>query len=388
MTLIFPNRLLLPMGSKAAHEVSRAISNSLNEKEVSAIVPFSKSEKVTKRYENAISITDECRIDSGLIICTSGTTGNPKAVEISSQALLNAATKTNEKFNEPADWILAINPAFIGGLMVLARAIISNQNWIYGLDESDKFNPDLFVAKALEVISKNRKVRTSLVNAQLSTLVSQGHLDTLRKFDALLIGGGQISKSLYEELKNEGVNLIRTYGMTETCGGVVWDGFALNNVLIRINHPSSDGVGQIAIKSDSNATCYHGNSFEINKLNDSTFSEGWVFTKDLGIVKNGELKVIGRNDDIVVSGGNNISLHAIENVIKDQIGIEDAVVFSIPDEKWGVVVAAVIVGTCDISVIQNSIENELGKAAVPRIIKNVEEIPLLPNGKVDIDSLK
>ena len=388
MTLIFPNRLLLPMGSKAAHEVSRAISNSLNEKEVSAIVPFSKSEQVTKRYENAISITDECRIDSGLIICTSGTTGNPKAVEISSQALLNAATKTNEKFNEPADWILAINPAFIGGLMVLARAIISNQNWIYGLDESDKFNPDLFVAKALEVISKNRKVRTSLVNAQLSTLVSQGHLDTLRKFDALLIGGGQISKSLYEELKNEGVNLIRTYGMTETCGGVVWDGFALNNVLIRIDHPSSDGVGQIAIKSDSNATCYHGNSFEINKLNDSTFSEGWVFTKDLGIVKNGELKVIGRNDDIVVSGGNNISLHAIENVIKDQIGIEDAVVFSIPDEKWGVVVAAVIVGTCDISVIQNSIENELGKAAVPRIIKNAEEIPLLPNGKVDIDSLK
>ena len=70
MTLIFPNRLLLPMGSKAAHEVSKAISNSLNGKEVSAIVPFSKSEKVTKRYENAISITDECRIDSGLIICT------------------------------------------------------------------------------------------------------------------------------------------------------------------------------------------------------------------------------------------------------------------------------------------------------------------------------
>lgn len=388
MTLIFPNRLLLPMGSKAAHEVSRAISNSLNDKEVSAIVPFSKSEKVIKRYENAISINDECRIDSGLIVCTSGTTGNPKAVEISSEALINAATKTNEKFNEPADWILAINPAFIGGLMVLARAIISNQNWIYGLDESDKFNPDLFVAKALEVISKNRKVRTSLVNAQLSTLVSQGHLDTLRKFDALLIGGGQISKSLYEELKNEGVNLIRTYGMTETCGGVVWDGFALNNVLIRIDHPSSDGVGQIAIKSDSNATCYHGNSLEINKLNDSTFKEGWVFTKDLGIVKNGELKVIGRNDDIVVSGGNNISLHAIENVIKDQIGIEDAVVFSIPDEKWGVVVAAVIVGTCDISVIQNSIEHELGKAAVPRIIKNAQEIPLLPNGKVDIDSLK
>ena len=388
MTLIFPNRLLLPMGSKAAHEVSRAISNSLNEKEVSAIVPFSKSEKVTRRYENAISIHDECKIETGLIVCTSGTTGNPKAVEISSKALVNAANKTNQMFNDSADWILAINPAFIGGLMVLARAIISNQNWIYGLDESDKFNPDLFIAKAMEVLSKNEKVRTSLVNAQLSTLVSQGHTETLKKFDAILIGGGQISNSLYEQLKNDGVNLIRTYGMTETCGGVVWDGFALNNVLIRIDHPASDGVGQIAIKSDSNATCYHGKSNEINKLNQSTFSNDWVLTKDLGSLKNGELKVIGRNDDIVISGGNNVSLHAIENVIKDQLGIEDTVVFSIPDEKWGAIVAAVIVGNCEISVIQKSIEIELGKAAVPRIIKNVLEIPLLPNGKVDIDSLK
>ncbi|MFM1826030.1 MAG: hypothetical protein RLZZ37_665 [Actinomycetota bacterium] len=388
MTLIFPNRLLLPMGSKAAHEVSRAISNSLNGKEVDAIVPFSKSEKVTKRYENAINIQEECSIDSGLIICTSGTTGNPKAVEISTKALINAANKTNEMFNDPADWILAINPAFIGGLMVLARAIISNQNWIYGLDESDKFNPDLFVSKAMEVISKNRKVRTSLVNAQLSTLVSLGHTEILKKFDALLIGGGQISNSLYEQLKNEGVNLIRTYGMTETCGGVVWDGIALNNVLIRIDHPAKDGVGQIAIKSDSNATCYHGKSIEVNKLNQSTFNNGWVLTKDLGILKNNELKVIGRNDDIVVSGGNNISLHAIENLIKDQVGVEDAVVFSIPDEKWGVIVAAVIVGNCEISLIQKTIEHELGKAAVPRFIKNALEIPLLPNGKVDIDSLK
>ncbi len=388
MTLIFPNRLSLPMGSKAAHEVAQAISNSLNENSVTALVPFAKSEKVSKRYESAISVNDECKIDSGLIICTSGTTGNPKAVEISSQALLNAANKTNKKFNDPADWILAINPAFIGGLMVLTRAIVSSQKWIYGLDETDKFNPDLFISKALELFSTNKKVRTSLVNAQLMTLVSQGYLEALKKFDAILIGGGQISKTLYEQLKNENVNLIRTYGMTETCGGVIWDGYALENVLVRIDHPAVDGVGQIAIKSDSNATCYHGNSPEINKLNAQTFTNEWVLTNDLGVLKNGELKVIGRSDDIVVSGGNNISLNSIESIIKNQIGIEDAVVFSIPDEKWGVIVAAVIVGQFDVSAIQQVIENELGKAAIPRIIKNAQEIPLLPNGKVDIDSLK
>ena len=388
MTLIFPNRLLLPMGSKAAHEVSRAISNSLNEKEVSAIVPFSKSEKVTRRYEDAISTQDECKIETGLIVCTSGTTGNPKAVEISSKALVNAANKTNQMFNDSADWILAINPAFIGGLMVLARAIISNQNWIYGLDESDKFNPDLFIAKAMEVLSKNKKVRTSLVNAQLSTLVSQGHTETLKKFDAILIGGGQISNSLYEQLKNDGVNLIRTYGMTETCGGVVWDGKTLGEVKLRIENPANGGAGRISINSPTNATCYHGNSEGIKKLNQITFNGGWVMTQDIGTYENATLKVIGRSDDIVVSGGVNVSVHAVENVLRDQDGVEDAVVFAMPDKTWGTIIAAVIVGNADILKLQDAVEKELGSPAKPRVIKFAHELPLLPNGKIDVDSLK
>ena len=388
MTLIFPNRLLLPHGRKAALEVSKAISKIINEKIVIAITPATKNQSLTSKYEAAVDINIGCKIDAGLIICTSGSTGNPKAVEISSQALINAANMTNKKLGSKADWLLAINPAFMGGLMVLARVMQSEQNWEYGLDENDKFNPNLFIAKAQEMFANNKKVRTSLVTAQLISLVSQGYTNILKNFDAILVGGGYFPHNIFEELKKEGVNLIRTYGMTETCGGIVWDGKTLEDVLIRIENPNNSGAGRISIKSPTNATSYHGDSPDILKLNNLTFNNGWVLTQDVGTFTDGNLKVIGRSDDIVISGGTNISIHAVEDVIRNQPGVEDAVVFAIPDDKWGNIISALIVGQSDQLQIQDAVEKELGKAAMPRVVKFTKDIPLLPNGKIDMDAIK
>jgi O-succinylbenzoic acid--CoA ligase len=176
--------------------------------------------------------------------------------------------------------------------------------------------------------------------------------------------------------------------MTETCGGIVWDGKALEDVKIRIENPSNSGAGRISINSPSNATCYHGNTEGILKLNEATFNNNWVMTQDIGTYENALLKIIGRSDDIVISGGINISVHAVENVLRDQIGVEDAVVFALPDKTWGTVIAAVIVGNADQMQLQDAVEKELGSAAKPRIIKFAHELPLLPNGKIDVDSLK
>jgi O-succinylbenzoic acid--CoA ligase len=210
----------------------------------------------------------------------------------------------------------------------------------------------------------------------------------LKKFDAILVGGGQMSPEVYKNLKDAGVNLIRTYGMTETCGGVVWDGKALDDVNIRIENPANGGAGRISIKSPSNATCYHGNSDGIKQLNEITFNNHWIMTQDIGTYENTTLKVIGRSDDIVISGGVNVSVHAIENVLRDQPGVEDAVVFAMPDETWGTIVAAVIVGNAELLALQDAVEKELGSPAKPRIIKFAHELPLLPNGKIDVDSLR
>ena len=388
MPPIFANRVLLPPGRKAADAVSEAISKCINEKVVSALVPATKGESLGNKYETAIDVSIPCVIESGLLVCTSGSTGNPKAVEISSAALLSATKLVNAKFENPASWLLAINPAFIGGAMVIARAITQDQKWEYGLDENGKFSPEIFAGIAQAFIAQNGRVRTSLVAAQLSALIAQDHINLLKKFDAILVGGGQISPEVYKNLKDDGVNLIRTYGMTETCGGVVWDGKALDDVSIRIENPANGGAGRISINSPSNATCYHGNSEGIKQLNEITFNNNWIMTQDIGTYENATLKVIGRSDDIVISGGVNVSVHAIENVLRDQPGVEDAVVFAMPDKIWGTIVAAVIVGNAELLVLQDAVEKELGSPAKPRIIKFAHELPLLPNGKIDVDSLR
>ena len=388
MPPIFANRVLLPPGRKAADAVSEAISKCINEKVVSALVPATKGESLGNKYETAIDVSIPCVIESGLLVCTSGSTGNPKAVEISAAALLSATRLVNAKFENPASWLLAINPAFIGGAMVIARAITQDQKWEYGLDENGKFSPEIFAGIAQTFIAQNGRVRTSLVAAQLSALIAQDHINLLKKFDAILVGGGQISPEVYKNLKDDGVNLIRTYGMTETCGGVVWDGKALDDVSIRIENPANGGAGRISINSPSNATCYHGNSEGIKQLNEITFNNNWIMTQDIGTYENATLKVIGRSDDIVISGGVNVSVHAIENVLRDQPGVEDAVVFAMPDKIWGTIVAAVIVGNAELLVLQDAVEKELGSPAKPRIIKFAHELPLLPNGKIDVDSLR
>ncbi len=388
MPPIFANRVLLPPGRKAADAVSEAISKCINEKVVSALVPATKGESLGNKYETAINVSIPCVIESGLLVCTSGSTGNPKAVEISAAALLSATKLVNAKFENPASWLLAINPAFIGGAMVIARAITQDQKWEYGLDENGKFSPEIFAGIAQAFIAQNGRVRTSLVAAQLSALIAQDHINLLKKFDAILVGGGQISPEVYKNLKDDGVNLIRTYGMTETCGGVVWDGKALDDVSIRIENPANGGAGRISINSPSNATCYHGNSEGIKQLNEITFNNNWIMTQDIGTYENATLKVIGRSDDIVISGGVNVSVHAIENVLRDQPGVEDAVVFAMPDKIWGTIVAAVIVGNAELLALQDAVEKELGSPAKPRIIKFAHELPLLPNGKIDVDSLR
>ena len=388
MPPIFANRVLLPPGRKAADAVSEAISKCINEKVVSALVPATKGESLGNKYETAIDVSIPCVIESGLLVCTSGSTGNPKAVEISAAALLSATKLVNAKFENPASWLLAINPAFIGGAMVIARAITQDQKWEYGLDENGKFSPEIFAGIAQAFIAQNGRVRTSLVAAQLSALIAQDHINLLKKFDAILVGGGQMSPEVYKNLKDDGVNLIRTYGMTETCGGVVWDGKALDDVSIRIENPANGGAGIISINSPSNATCYHGNSEGIKQLNEITFNNNWIMTQDIGTYENATLKVIGRSDDIVISGGVNVSVHAIENVLRDQPGVEDAVVFAMPDKIWGTIVAAVIVGNAELLVLQDAVEKELGSPAKPRVIKFSHELPLLPNGKIDVDSLR
>jgi len=321
--------------------------------------------------------------NTALAICTSGSTGNPKAVEISKSALLKNHEIINKKLNGKANWVLAMNPAFIGGFSALCRGVIDN-GWTYGLTESGKFNIDTFTKASLVASEKTPTIRTSLVWAQLMQLVNSDKIETLKMFDAILVGGSKVDFQIFNELKNEGLKLISTYGMTETCGGVVWDGIPLTEVELKIIEKDEFGTGRISIKSPTNASGYRNSA----DLNHETFQNGWVNSQDLGQVNEDVLTVIGRIDEVVITGGTNVSTKAIEEIISTCQGVEEVAVLALDDEIWGVLIAAVVVGEFNKTEIENKVVESLGKAAKPRIILDAQNLPFLPNGKVDLIKLK
>ena len=312
-----------------------------------------------------------------LVIGTSGTTGMSKEVAFTASALLSSARASNKFLGAKSgqQWSLFLPLTHIAAVNVIIRSMELGTLPIDLREHQGEYPKVDF---------------TSIVPTQLFRALNSDErlLRHLQSAQAVLVGGAALSPALSQQAITAGINVVETYGMTETCGGVVWDGKTLGEVKVRIENPANGGAGRISINSPSNATCYHGNSEGIKKLNQITFNNGWVMTQDIGTYENATLKVIGRSDDIVVSGGVNVSVHAVENVLRDQDGVEDAVVFAMPDKTWGTIIAAVIVGNADLLKLQDAVEKELGSPAKPRVIKFAHELPLLPNGKIDVDSLK
>lgn len=321
--------------------------------------------------------------NTAVAICTSGSTGDPKAVEISQAALLKNHEIINKKLNGKANWVLAMNPAFIGGFSSLTRGVI-DEGWTYALTETGKFNVDTFTKASLVAAEKNPTIRTSLVWAQLMQLVNSDKLETLIMYDAILVGGSKVDTQIFEDLKKAGLKLISTYGMTETCGGVVWDGYPLSEVEIKITEKDDFGTGRITIKSPTNASGYRNAS----ELNNEIFQDEWVKSQDLGQLNSGVLTVIGRLDEVVISGGTNVSTKAIEELISTCGGVEEVAVLALEDAVWGALIVAVVVGEFNKSEIESKVVSSLGRAAKPRVIFDAQHLPFLPNGKIDLVKLK
>jgi O-succinylbenzoic acid--CoA ligase len=347
-----------------------------------AIAPASEGE-LQNKYLTALNLDKPTEFeDTAIALCTSGSTGNPKAVEISRDSLIANHEIIKSKLNGTAHWVLAINPAFVGGLTVLSRGILDG-GWTYALTETGKFNVDTFSQAALIAAQANPTIRTSLVWAQVIQLVNSEKLETLKMFNAILVGGSKVDTQQFEEIKALGINLISTYGMTESTGGVVWDGYPLAGVELRILESDENGTGTISIKSPTNASGYRN----LSELDRETFQAGWVNSQDLGQINSGLLTVIGRVDEVVISGGINVSTAAIEAVIAKCSGVEAVAVIPISDPKWGTIIAAILVGDFNKIEVESSVVKELGAAAKPRVLLAAKDLPILPNGKIDLVKL-
>lgn len=333
---------------------------------------------------------DEVDEGTAVVIGTSGSTGIPKRVVLSADALCAGAEATAERIGS-GSWLLALPAGYVAGLQVLVRSILSGTTPVV-LDGG--FSPRAFAEATLGMLSGG-DLFTSLVPAQIATLLDAADDPTvsaaLQAYSAILVGGQALPEPVRERATELGVRLVRTYGSTETSGGCVYDGRPLDTVAVRT------AEGELQIAGPMLADGYLGDP----GLTERTFVRDergirWYRTGDLGIVEDGRVRVHGRADNVIVSGGVNISLDRVERIVRGVPGLASAVVVGVPDERWGE--ASVIVAprgqalrrseSEQLEQAREVVADEIGKAARPMRLIIVDELAALPSGKPDRETIR
>lgn len=304
--------------------------------------------------------------DVAAVVRSSGSTGIPKDISISASALLASARATERRIGS-GQWLLALPTNFIAGLQVLTRSIVGDTQPVL-LNTQVPFTAEGFVRGA-SLMEEGIRF-TSLVPAQLHKL-EQAIDDpmvysALRKFEAILVGGQRPNWSTIANLRGMGINLITTYGMTESSGGCVYDGVALEGVEFRVVADQVQLRGKVMAEGISD----------------------WFETNDLGVITDGKLEVLGRSDRVVISGGKKVSLERVEELVSAMPGISEVVAVSVVDSTWGERVAIGFEGSPEVTeLISTQLLQTIGTHAKPIAIRQFLELPRLQSGKPDLQTI-
>lgn len=323
------------------------------------------------------------RDDVAAVVATSGSTGDPKGVLLTAAALTASARLTHERLGGPGQWLLALPPYGIAGLQVVVRSLLAGSQPV-ALDLSYGFEVPQFVA-ATHRLTRPRRY-TALVPTQLTRLLSAGEtaLDALRTYDAVLVGGAAAAAGSLADARAAGVRVVTTYGMTETCGGCVYDGVPLDGVAVALH----DDV--ISLAGPTIAAGYRLDP----ELTTTAFAGGWFHTADRGLLdEDGRLVVAGRADDAILTGGLTVDPVEVEAVLVDHPAVAAAAVSSRSDPEWGERLIAVVVPAPDAAPpqlveLRNLVAARLGRAYAPRELLIVESLPTLAAGKTDRSRLR
>lgn len=312
--------------------------------------------------------------DVAVVISTSGTTGVPKGAMLTASALTASAEATHRRLGGPGRWLLALPAYHVAGLQVLVRSVVADTTPVAvsaGFDSDE-------LAAALTSLGSGRRY-ASLVAAQLDkALRNPAATSALASLDAVLIGGGPMPAGVAERAAAAGIPVVRTYGMSETAGGCVYDGVPLDEVLVRIDD------GRVVLGGATLAEGYR------NPVEPDPFAEqGWFRTDDVGVVENsGVLRLLGRADDAISTGGLTVMPQLVEAALATHPAVADCAVFGVADERLGQrVVAAIVVApgstASTLAELREHVASTLPSTAAPREIHLVEEIPRRGIGKVD-----
>jgi O-succinylbenzoic acid--CoA ligase len=312
--------------------------------------------------------------DVAVVISTSGTTGVHKGAMLTASALTASAEATHRRLGGTGGWLLALPAYHVAGLQVLVRSIIAGTTPVAvsaGFDGTE-------LVSAVSSLGPGRRY-VSLVAAQLDkALRNRAATEALASLDAVLIGGGPMPQGLAEKASAADISVVRTYGMSETAGGCVYDGVPLDGVQVRVDDD------RVVIGGATLAKGYR------NPVHPDPFAEpGWFRTDDIGTVDDsGVLRILGRVDDAISTGGLTVLPQLVEAALATHPAVAECAVFGLADDRLGQrVVAAVVVGDgCappTLEQLRAHVASTLPATAAPREIHIVDELPRRGIGKVD-----
>jgi len=318
--------------------------------------------------------------DTAVIIGTSGSTGEPKGVELSARALTHSARASLARAGaRPGErWLACLPASHVAGLQVLVRSLVSGTEPVIAAEATARAVADAADAGCAHV---------SIVPTQLVRLLGDGAgAAALARYRCVLVGGAAAGAAALGAAREAGVNAVTTYGMSETCGGCVYDGVPLDGVTVR---EGSDG--RLRISGPVLMNRYHGRP----DLTGAALADGEFVTSDLGYVDaaSGRVVVRGRADDVINTGGHKVVPGEVAAVLGTCPGVREVVVIGRPDPEWGERVTAVVVPDDPaeppaLELLRNHVSARLPRYACPSEVVLTEVIPMLPSGKPDLAALK
>ncbi len=310
--------------------------------------------------------------DVAVVLATSGSTGLPKGAELTAAALTASAGASLTRLGAApgARWLCCLPVHHISGLGVLVRSLLAGSTPVI----TDRADVGVLVREA----SRPHGCRyVSLVPTQLRRLLDGGA--PLAGFHGILLGGAAVPPGLPQEAAAAGARVVTTYGMTETCGGCVYDGEPLDGVRV-----GTGTDGRIRISGPVLFSRYR----LAPELTSAALDDGWFVTSDLGEVTDGRLVVRGRADDVINSGGEKVVAGEVEQVLRGCPGVRDAVVVGTPHPDWGERVTAMVVPADGadpppLDEVRAYVKDRLPRYAAPQAMVLVSELPMLASGKPD-----
>jgi O-succinylbenzoic acid--CoA ligase len=316
---------------------------------------------------------------TALVVQTSGSTAAPKRVCLSAESLLASARATQARLGGPGQWLLAVPANYIAGVQVLVRSLESE---IEPAVVTGAFSPESFVAGVRSMTGDRKYV--SVVPAQLQRLVEYARNDsdarrTLTDLAALLVGGQSTPLSLREEATRLGFSIVRSYGSTETSGGCVYDGVPLEGVELALEES-----GELRIAGNILALEYTE-----QRLTNSRFvmrdGKRWYLTGDEASLDAGTLRIIGRRNRMLISGGIKVSLDELDAIAAEACHSPVASI-AVSSTEWGERPVMVIEGNPSSAredLIRAEVLERLGRVAVPDRIVWTASLPMGLTGKPD-----